>query len=232
MALSEFEKAFKSARASGDKEFEFKGKKYNTKYKEEGSAPAKKAAPAKETISTKKVDAPAKVDALEKVEAPAPYKPKLKSELSPAELKKRDQMESAQALESSHPELLLNPGRAVFSALARPLESADKVRSAVTTGVNAAKNSANAVKNSAPAKAVREAQFTRAAAKDADDIAAAGQAKETAEAVARANKFLPEEAFSFKRGGAVKKMAFGGSVSASRRGDGIAQRGKTRGRMC
>ena len=226
MALSEFEKAFKSARSSGDKEFEFKGKKYNTKYKEEGSAPAKKAAPVKETISAKKVDAP------EKVEAPAPYKPKLKSELSSAERKKRDEMESSQALEGSHPELLLNPGRAVLSALARPLESADKVRSAVTTGVNAAKNSANAIKNSPPAKAVREAQFTRAATKDADDIAAAGQAKETAEAVARANKFLPEEAFSFKRGGAVKKMAFGGSVSASRRGDGIAQRGKTRGRMC
>jgi len=30
----------------------------------------------------------------------------------------------------------------------------------------------------------------------------------------------------------VKKMASGGSVSASRRGDGIAQRGKTRGKMC
>ena len=90
----------------------------------------------------------------------------------------------------------------------------------------AAKNSANAVKNSAPAKAVREAQFTRAAAKDADDIAAAAQAKETAEAVARANKF---NSFSFKRGGAVK-MASGG-ITASRRGDGIAQRGKTKGRM-
>jgi len=35
-----------------------------------------------------------------------------------------------------------------------------------------------------------------------------------------------------KRGGAVKGYASGGSVSASRRGDGIAQRGKTRGRMC
>jgi hypothetical protein len=33
-----------------------------------------------------------------------------------------------------------------------------------------------------------------------------------------------------KKGGKVKKMASGGS--ASRRGDGIAQRGKTRGRMC
>ena len=127
MATSAFGKAFRAARDAGDKEFEFKGKKYNTKYKEEGSAPAKKAAPVKETISAKKA------------EAPAPYKPKLKSELSPAERKKRDQMESSQALEGSHPELLLNPGRAVLSALARPLESADKVRSAVTTGVNAAK---------------------------------------------------------------------------------------------
>jgi hypothetical protein len=227
MALSAFEKKFKEERAAGKTEFEFGGKKYNTKYKEEVSAPAKKAVPVKETISAKKVEAPEKVDAPEKVEAPAPapYKPKLKSELSPAERKKRDDMESSQALEGSHPELLLNPGRAVLSAVARPLESADKVRSAVTAG-------ANAVKNSAPAKAFREAKFTKAASKDADDIAAAGQAKETAEAVSRANKFLPDEAFSFKRGGAVKKMASGGSVSASRRGDGIAQRGKTRGRMC
>ena len=35
-----------------------------------------------------------------------------------------------------------------------------------------------------------------------------------------------------KRGGAVKGYASGGSVSASSRGDGIAQRGKTRGKMC
>jgi hypothetical protein len=35
---------------------------------------------------------------------------------------------------------------------------------------------------------------------------------------------------AFKQGGAVKKMASGGS--ASRRADGIAQRGKTRGKMC
>jgi hypothetical protein len=35
-----------------------------------------------------------------------------------------------------------------------------------------------------------------------------------------------------KKGGAIKKMAFGGKASASSRGDGIAQRGKTKGRMC
>jgi len=35
-----------------------------------------------------------------------------------------------------------------------------------------------------------------------------------------------------KKGGKVKKMAKGGSVgSASKRADGIAQRGKTRGKM-
>ena len=37
---------------------------------------------------------------------------------------------------------------------------------------------------------------------------------------------------NFKRGGKVKKYAAGGSVSASRRADGIAQRGKTRGKVC
>lgn len=35
-----------------------------------------------------------------------------------------------------------------------------------------------------------------------------------------------------KRGGSAKGYASGGAVSASRRGDGIAQRGKTRGRVC
>ena len=165
------------------------------------------------TSSAKKdilaADAPKKAD----------YKPKLISELSPAERKKHDQMESSQALEGSHPELLLLPAGRVLSAVTRPLEYADKARSAVTAV-------GNALKNSAPAKVVREARFTKEAAKDADDIAAAAQAKETAEAVARANKF---NSFSFKRGGAVK-MASGG-ITASRRGDGIAQRGKTKGRM-
>lgn len=37
---------------------------------------------------------------------------------------------------------------------------------------------------------------------------------------------------NFKKGGMAKTFAQGGSVSASRRGDGIASKGKTRGRMC
>jgi len=42
-----------------------------------------------------------------------------------------------------------------------------------------------------------------------------------------------KEASGMKRGGSVKKMASGGNVSsASKRADGIAQKGKTRGKMC
>ena len=50
----------------------------------------------------------------------------------------------------------------------------------------------------------------------------------------RTRPYMTDEAGNdMKRGGAVKKMASGGSVSsASSRGDGIAQRGKTRGKMC
>jgi hypothetical protein len=40
----------------------------------------------------------------------------------------------------------------------------------------------------------------------------------------------PRMSDDMKKGGAVKKMATGGSVS--RRADGIAQRGKTKGRVC
>ena len=45
--------------------------------------------------------------------------------------------------------------------------------------------------------------------------------------------FLDDRPGPMKKGGAVKKMASGGKVSsASSHGDGIAQRGKTRGKMC
>jgi hypothetical protein len=50
----------------------------------------------------------------------------------------------------------------------------------------------------------------------------------------RTKPYMKDEAGNdMKRGGKVKKMATGGSVgSASKRGDGIAQRGKTRGMVC
>ena len=44
----------------------------------------------------------------------------------------------------------------------------------------------------------------------------------------------PAQPFGMRKGGAVKTYAKGGSVksSASKRGDGIAQKGKTRGKIC
>lgn len=46
-------------------------------------------------------------------------------------------------------------------------------------------------------------------------------------------KTIDEQDGTFKRGGVVKKMASGGMTSsASKRADGIATKGKTRGRMC
>ena len=47
----------------------------------------------------------------------------------------------------------------------------------------------------------------------------------------RENLGGPDFSLGMKRGGAVKKMASGG-MTASRRGDGIASRGKTRGKIC
>ena len=42
-----------------------------------------------------------------------------------------------------------------------------------------------------------------------------------------------KQGYGIKKGGMVKKYASGGSVSsASKRADGIAQRGKTRGKVC
>lgn len=73
-------------------------------------------------------------------------------------------------------------------------------------------------------------------------IAAEAKEKTDAEAKAKAEKRKGASETNYdemgnpimKRGGAVKKYASGGTVksSASKRADGIAQRGKTRGRIC
>ena len=64
----------------------------------------------------------------------------------------------------------------------------------------------------------------------------AAKSQEIIDRIANRKKpFAKDEAGrDMKRGGAVKRMASGGAVksSASSRGDGIAQRGKTRGKMC
>jgi hypothetical protein len=58
-------------------------------------------------------------------------------------------------------------------------------------------------------------------------------AERMAEAARQVEERRKREAEGMKKGGKVKKYASGGSVSsASKRADGIAQRGKTKGRIC
>jgi len=77
-----------------------------------------------------------------------------------------------------------------------------------------------------PRMAVKE--YDRQKVKDAEEMR---RAQEQAAAEQAAAEQAAAEG-GMKKGGKVKKMAKGGSVgSASKRADGIATRGKTRGRM-
>ena len=108
----------------------------------------------------------------------------------------------------SHPELMLNPGRIGTKAV---MEAAQ----ALARGKGAAK-----------AAAERVEPYMEQAAPYLKELPG------------RAKQLLLGEKPNFimmKRGGAVKKMSSGGSTSkssASSRGDGIASKGKTRGRIC
>lgn len=158
MATSAFGKAFRAAREAGDKEFEFGGKKYNTKMKDEDSAPAKKA---------------------------------------PTELEKKREMaayldNAKQTAGSGTSDLAKSKIKEASESATRSLETAQKEES---------------TKNYKP-------RYTPPAS----------ASKTTEGATYNKKPYMPEEVdMSYKKGG---------SVSASRRADGIAQRGKTRGKMC
>lgn len=95
------------------------------------------------------------------------------------------------------------------------------------------------------ARAVNKASIADIANQEAglsaDPVLSADQKRGAAREAALESRYGPSQAQrdrmergAMKKGGVVKKMASGGSVktsSASRRGDGIAQRGKTKGRM-
>ena len=73
--------------------------------------------------------------------------------------------------------------------------------------------------------------YQNAPASDRDDPQAQTKKEALRQSMEKAKRDY--EASPLKKGGKVKKYASGGSVSsASKRADGIAQRGKTRGRVC
>ena len=86
-------------------------------------------------------------------------------------------------------------------------------------------------------KGSKQDQFNRAF-KAYNEVPGEAEARATAARLymndAERRNMFPVDSYDvpFKKGGKVKAYAKGGSVSASRRADGITQRGKTKGRMC
>ena len=182
MATSAFGKAFRAARESGDTEFEYEGKKYNTKLKEENSAPAKKVSKS----SSDEDMSPTKANAV-KINGAS--------------------TDSARDTDSLKTTSLKNKPAPAAAAAPAPT----------------AKTSTDFTPGKVPSS--EQAAANRAAAVD--------KVKSVAGSIGDyfSNFKTPAERRSdeAKQGSGMKK---GGSVSASRRGDGIAQRGKTRGKMC
>jgi hypothetical protein len=100
---------------------------------------------------------------------------------------------------------------------------------------NASRKAAAASKSKTPVvpkPTTRSPNILEEAKEEARRRAAASQATSTSSSTSPVTRtpFPGSSAFNKKHGGAVK-MASGG-MAASRRADGIAQRGKTRGKMC
>jgi hypothetical protein len=143
-------------------------------------------------------------------------------------------MEQAQALEAVRPEeaMIGGGGLKTVAAMARGLagrRGAEKLAeySVPRIGTEPLKIGTEPLKLTGPSKA-------ELVARDRAARAAAREAERSSFNKRGVDRFV-ESTFEggMKRGGKVKKMASGGMArsSASRRGDGIASKGKTRGKM-
>jgi hypothetical protein len=182
MALSAFEKEFKAARDRGAKDFEFNGKSYNTKLKDD-SAPAKSSSKS-ENYSNEGRGSTEKPSTGGYSNEGRGSKPKVSTDYTPGKVPSSEQAAA-------------NRAAAVDTAKSVAGSIGDYVRNFKTP----AERRSEEAKNPAPKSS--SSDFN-------EDALSSGSA--------------------MKRGGAVKKMASGGMASS--RADGIAQRGKTRGKIC
>ena len=214
MATSAFGKAFRAAREAGDTEFEFGGKKYNTKMKGD-SAPASKASSKAdmEALEAKGLaNQKDQQDAEEKAEANSgkvavkekvenkPYRQKNLTDFLGLSSNIRETTPESSSKETPKPNLG-EQGRTSKENERMIKEAASNVGTAIADYANKPFLS----------PMMRKAEENKG--KTYRDLSGKVQT-----------------ATGMKRGGAVKKMASGGMASS--RGDGIAQRGKTRGKMC
>ena len=214
MATSAFGKAFRAAREAGNTEFEFGGKKYNTKMKDD-SAPAIKV-PSKTKAAALEAkglaNQKAHQDEEEKAEANAgkvavkenaenkPYRQKNLTDFLGLSSNIKETTPESTSKKTSEPNLG-EQGRASKENERMIKEAASDVGTAIMDYANK--------------------PYVSPAARKAD---------ENKGKTFRDLSGNVRTATGMKRGGTVKKMASGGMASS--RGDGIAQRGKTRGKMC
>jgi len=185
MALSAFQQAFADARKSGDKTFEFGGKKYTTQLKEDAPAKAPARAPAKAAASTSE-------------------NPKENPTFDPAG---GSAEVLATSMRKSQSQQRASDASGETAKTNKSVEAANKLTDrdfGSLENIQRRKAAMDTVKNIPSAIG--------------DYVSSLGEQKEKGHG-------------TYVKDGKVVKYAKGGSVSASSRGDGIAQRGKTRGMM-
>jgi hypothetical protein len=229
MATSAFGKAFRAARNANDKEFEFGGKKYNTKLKEEMSEPA--------PVNTSRSMA-APVNTSRSMAAPVNtsryVSPNDRMNMEAQDNANRGLDENNQPLSRTAKTVdQQNAAKAKSQKLPEPMPIADFL-----------KQQGQGMKHGGSVKKMAEG---------GDSSGGRGMTQTPGDKKLNspgryATKILPSsmkpltktssndmsdddnKTVSAKKGGYIKKMASGGSASS--RGDGVAQRGKTRGKMC
>jgi len=235
--LSPFEEAFKEARADGRKTFTFNGKSYGTTTSDEVTAATQKRVDA---IPARVPEAPTGIQAGTRyVNFPHTPTPSANEKSLIDKYRESDTVKGfrdARATFGNTPstDMLMKAGqvgigmeggkllgpaaRAVGAVVKRALKE-DVPESFLAKEENQAFNPDKMVDRSRS-----EPKF------NPDKITGRDQPEAAFNLERMMGRERPEP---MKKGGAVKKMASGGKVfSASSRGDGIAQRGKTKGRMC
>jgi hypothetical protein len=214
-----FKEAFRRARNNKEPDFEYNGEKFTTEYKEE-----KAAREAKEKAKEK-----AKEDAEERRMSGIGDKYRAKKAGQSQKPAPKPAPKSTARISSE--DVSPPPGTKLSyeSSRAYPRESRSAEKSAVRVEPSTVRVSNPSIRGGGGGggSSAASRQLQLGSELDPKELMRSNSLRGRDKA-----RFSDDDA-EFKKGGKVKKMASGGSVnSASRRGDGIAQRGKTKGRMC
>jgi len=228
MAHSKFGSAFAAARKAGDKTFEFEGKKFTTETKDDQLKASEKSG-AKGSRGGRSGPTARDLEKFNQSEQ-GQFQAAQVAAKTPEAKAAREQQAKNQALGGVYPEMML--GGAGMMRMAAGRAGAKAATEAAPKVASKAAEQAKALV--AKDRRMAEIPNRRAAnAQQAKDNVANFRAKESADEGGKAvtksrTKFNDDEVgVEFKRGGDVKKK----SSSGCARGDGIAIKGRTKGRM-